>query len=62
MELSLYHVPMRFSLPWPVRRVLFLFFSTNMANEMTDSMEKIKLTSKEEEIIAISNEERLEAI
>ena len=33
-----------------------------MANEMADSMEKMKLTSKEEEIIAISNEGRLEAI
>ena len=33
-----------------------------MADEMANSMDKLKLTSKEEEIIAISDEGRLEAI
>ena len=33
-----------------------------MADEVVNSMEKMKLTSKEEEIIAISDEGRLEAI
>ena len=53
---------MRFSLPWPVRRVLLLFFTTNMVDEMTDSMEKMKLTSEEEEVIEISDEGILEAL
>ena len=33
-----------------------------MADDVVDSMEKMKLTSEEEEIIAISDEERLEAL
>ena len=33
-----------------------------MADEVVNSMEKMKLTLEEEEIIAISDEERLEAI
>ena len=33
-----------------------------MADEMVDSMEKMKLTFEEEEIIEISDEGRLEAI
>ena len=33
-----------------------------MADEMADSMEKMKLTSKEEEVIEISDEGRLEVI
>lgn len=33
-----------------------------MANKVIDSLEKMKLATKEEEIIAISNEGRLEAI
>lgn len=37
-------------------------FITNMADEMADSMEKMKLTSEEEEIIEISDEGRLDAL
>ena len=33
-----------------------------MADDVVDSMEKMELTSEEEEIIAISDEERLEAL
>ena len=33
-----------------------------MVDDVLDSMERMKLTSKEEEIIAISDEEWLEAI
>lgn len=33
-----------------------------MADEVIDNLEKMKLTTKEEEIIALSNEGRLEAI
>ena len=43
--------------------VLFcFFFTTNMVDDVVDSMERKNLTSKEEEIIAISDEEWLEAI
>ena len=33
-----------------------------MADDVVDSLKKMKLTSEEEEIIAISNEGRLEAL
>ena len=54
---------MSVSLPWPrANGIVLFFFTTNMVDDVLDSMERMKLTSKEEEIIAISDEEWLEAI
>ena len=48
--------------PLACAKGIVFVLSSNMADKMADSMEKMKLTSEEEEIIEISNEGRLEAI
>ena len=44
------------------QRVLFCFFTITMADEVADSMDKMKLMSEEEEIITISDEGRVKAL
>ena len=41
---------------------MLFFFTINMADDVANSMDRMKLTSEEKEIIAISDEGRLEAI
>ena len=41
---------------------MLLSFTINMANDVANSMDRMKLTSKDKEIIAISDEGWLEAI
>ena len=44
------------------RRVLFFVFIITMADKVADSMDRMKLTSEEEEVITISDEGRVEAL
>ena len=41
---------------------MLFFFTINMADDVANNMDRMKLTSEEEEIIAISDEGWLEAI
>ena len=63
MELSLSRFNTSFSLSWPrAKGIIFLSLEAKMADEVIDSLEKMKLTTEEEEIIAISDNGRLEVI
>ena len=44
------------------RRVLFFVFIITMADKVAISMDRMKLTSEEEEVITISDEGRVEAL
>ena len=62
MEFSFSHGSTSSSFPWSSTKGIVLLSHKIMANDVVDSMEKMKLTSEEEEIIAISDEGRLEAL
>ena len=44
------------------QRVLFFVFIITMADKVADSMDRMKLTSEEEEVITIFDEGRVEAL
>lgn len=63
LSLSLSRFNTSFSLPWPsAEGIILSVFETKIADEVVHTLEKMKLTTEEEEIIVILDDGRLEAI